>query len=153
MNEAAWAAIAKDEDRRLPTPPIGHPIQWYEAGDRKYAIAGQVTGIEGPGRLKVVIFRVNALPQHRTAVYHVDSPVHDQVNNVVTYRSGAWDYVPGTKIPKEHYDLFDVDIERRKDNLRKAEEAAKKNAELFALKQAERFAGKVKPPEPIPSMK
>jgi len=152
MNEVAWNAIAKDESRRLPTAPISYgDIQWFEYGDKAFPFAAKVVGVEGAGRLKLVIFKPNALPQHKTAVYHVNSPIHDQTNNPTTYRCGSWDYIPGVKIPKEHYELFDEDIERRKENLRKAEEAAVKNAELFAKKQAERFAGKVKPPEPIPS--
>jgi len=150
MNEVAWAAIEKDEQRRLPTPPIGTPIQWYETGNKEFTLAGRVTGIEGPGRLKVAVDRINAITQHKTAVYHVNSPVHDQANNSTTYRCGSWDYLPGTKIPKEHYELFDQEIERRKENLRKAEEAAKKNAELFAARQAERLNGRKPAPEPIP---
>jgi hypothetical protein len=151
MNEAAWAAIERDEARRLPTPPVATPIQWYEHGDRRYPIAGLVTEIEGPGRLKVVIFRVNALPQHKAGVYHVNSLVHDQANNQTTYRCGSWDYAPGIKPPKEHYDLFVQDIERRREHLRKAEEAAVKAAELHAKREAERFLGTKKPPEPIPA--
>ncbi len=151
MNEVAWSAIERDEQNKLPTPPVSYgDIQWFEAGDKSFAFAAKVVGVEGAGRLKLVIFKPNALPVHKCAVYHVNSTIHDQVNNPTTYRCGSWDYIPGVKIPKEHFELFNQDIERRKENLRKAEEAAKRQAEVFAQKQAERYGGKKAPPEAIP---
>lgn len=149
MNEAAWAAIERDEALRLPTPPVGTTVQWYDHGDIRFPTAAIVTEVEGPGRVKLAVFRVNALPQHKPGVYHVDSLIHDQANNQTTYRCGSWGYPQGVKPPKEHYELHVQDVERRKEHLRKAEEAAKAAAELHEKRMAERLAAPKKKLEPI----
>lgn len=144
MNETAWEAIERDEARKVPTAPVGLPVQWYIAGDRRQVVAALVIGVEGCGRLKLKVFQSNSMPQEKMAVYHVNHPVHDQVNNTTTYRSGSWDFVPGQAIPKEYYNLHTEDIEKRKNNLLLAEESAKKAEADFKAKAKELANGKKK---------
>lgn len=151
MHEEAWKAVERDEARPIPTAPIGKTVQWYIAGDRKNVVPGIVAGIEGVGRLKIRVFPLNSMPQEKTAVYHVDSPVHDQVNNPTTVHKGSWDFVPGDPVLKEFYKEFEEDIQRRKDNLIQAEESSKRAEAAFKAKQKELANGKAKKPDILPA--
>ena len=145
MNETAWEAIKRDEDRKIPTAPIGLPVQWYIAGDVRQIVAAIVVAVEGPGRLRLKVNGVNSMPQEKAACYHVNHAIHEQANNPTTYRSGSWDFIPGQPIPKEYYIPYEQDIERRKANLLLAEESAKKAEADFKAKQKDLASGKKKP--------
>ena len=152
MNEVAWNAIEEDKKNRIPTPPIRTTVQWYQGGDKNICLPGIVTGIEGPGRLKIVLFPINSFPRHQAGVYHEDHKVHSQKGNPTTSRCGSWGFEDGFRIPKEWYDLHDQEIAKRELNLRTAEQAAITSAELFMQKNAEKAnAAKKRLPDPLPA--
>lgn len=151
MHEKAWEAIEREETKPIPTAPVGKAVQWYIAGDRRNPIAGQVMGIEGVGRLKIKVFPANSMPQDKVGVYHVTHSVHEQPNNPTTYRCGAWDFVPGDVVLKEFFKDFEADIAKRKENLTKAEEEARKAEIAFKVKQKELAEGKKRPAAILPA--
>ena len=89
----------------LPTPPIGTPVVWYPHARvvKGAEVAALVTGIEGPGRLKITVFVPNGMPVPKQACHHVTDPVHEKRNNSISKTSGAWDYIEGTKTPKADF--------------------------------------------------
>ena len=145
VNERAWELLEEDKENRLPTPPIRTPVQWYLGGDRGQATAAMVTGVEGPGRLMLVIFQRNSIPMHRTGVYYVTHRmVTDKTNGTVgatLKEKGSWGLEEGFKIPESWYAVHDADIARREANLVEGERQAAAAAEIFEKKQAERKAG------------
>jgi hypothetical protein len=142
MHEKAWEAVERDEARPIPTAPVGKNIQWYIAGDRKNVVPGIVQAVEGVGRLKIKVFPLNSMPQEKQGVYHINHPVHEQLNNPTTYQRGSWDFVPGDAVLDEFFAEFREDIKRRKDNLVLAEKAAKKAEAEFKERQVELATGK-----------
>lgn len=151
VNEQAWANLEADKLNLQPTPPVGETVRWYQGDDKSRPYAGRVTGHEGPGRLKIEVAVINAIPQHKKGVYHVSSKVHLQKGNPSTRDCGSWDYVRGAA-PDEDYDLHRDELERREKNLLVAEENAIKTTELMAAKQAAKPTAKKKPlPEPLPA--
>lgn len=151
-NEVAWNELEEDQKNLQPTPPVGKPIVWYHNGDKNHPVAAQVTGIDGPGRIKAVVFPINAFPQHKAGVYHVSAKIHTKPNNPTTRNCGSWDYFRGDQVHESDYELHLEELSKREANLRAGEEAAQKNAELFAEKQAERASGKKKRlPDPLPA--
>ncbi len=152
MNETAWTAIEEDKQRRIPTPPIRTTVQWYQGGDKTIVIPGIVTGIEGPGRVKLVLFPLNAFPRHQAGVYHEGHKIHEQSANPTTARCGSWGFEEGFQVPKKWYEIWEQDIAKREENLRAAEVAAEKNRELFVQKQAEKASGvKKRLPDILPA--
>lgn len=148
QNETAWTRLAEEKENRQPTPPIGEPLVWYIEGDKNRPVAAQCNGIEGPGRIKVVVFPLNAFPQHKAGCYHISHRNHERPN-ITTKNGGAWDY-PRGKAPKEDFQLFDSEIEKRENSLAASEVEAEKNRQLFEKKQAEREAGiKKRLPDPL----
>jgi len=137
MNDLAWENIEKDRANPQPTPPIGERVQWYKEGDTRDPRAAIVTGIEESGRLKLVTFAPNAFPEHKMGVYHVSNKVHAIHNNMTTKRCGSWDYLPGTRVPSAHYDLFNETIQKRVNNLENQEQKQKALAAIKAAKEAE----------------
>ena len=154
VNEQAWANLEADKQNLQPTPRVGSCVQWYPGNDPKQPYAGRVTGIDGPGRLKIEVAIINGIPQHKKGVYHVTASIHEQKGNFSTREHGSWDYVYGPA-PDSDYDLHRDELARREKNLLAAEEAAAKTTELMAAKQAAKPtmpATKKKPlPEPIPA--
>ncbi len=151
MHEKAWEAVERDEAKPIPTAPIGKAVQWYIAGDKRQPVAGQVTGVEGVGRLKIKVFPLNAMPQDKVGVCHISHSVHEQPNNPTTYRCGSWDFVPGDTILKDFYKEFEDDIKKRKANLTAAEAEAVKAEAAFKVKAKELAEGKRKPPAILPA--
>jgi len=134
MNEKAWNDLEADKKRPQPTPPVGYAVQWYRSGNTSDPVPALVSGIEGPGRLKLVAFPINTFMQHKSGVYHVSAKVHDQKGNPTTGRCGSWDYYP----EDNHYKLFEAEVARREENLLRAEEEARKASARFAEKLLER---------------
>ena len=137
MNDIAWENIEKDRANPQPTPPIGERVQWYKEGDTRDPRAAIVTGIEESGRVKLVTFAPNAFPEHKMGVYHVSNKVHAIHNNMTTKRCGSWDYLPGTRVPSAHYDLFNETIQKRVNNLENQEQKQKALEAIKAAKEAE----------------
>jgi len=153
MNEVAWKEIQEDKANLQPTPPVGEKVVWYVGGDLKHPVPAQISGIEGPGRLKLVVFPINSFPQHRPGVYHVSAKIH-QKPNPGTRNNGAWDYVRQSDIEDGDYDLHRSEIAKRETNLRAGEENAKANEDLFKKKQEERKTAplvKRRPPDILPA--
>lgn len=96
----------------LPTPPVGWSVQWLERNNEQNPRGAMVTRVEGPGRIELTVFGPRAVPSHKQGVYHVDAPIHED-RNAGTLRNGSWRYLPGTRAPKEHYDLHREDLERQ----------------------------------------
>jgi hypothetical protein len=150
MNETAWTKLEEEKSRRQPTPPISEPVTWYIEGDRNRPVAAQCNGIEGPGRISVVVFPKNAFPQHRTGCHHISHPIHEKPNST-TRNCGAWDY-PRGKVPKDDYALHDKELAKREEGLLVSEEQAQKAQQEFQAKKAEREAAlKKRLPEILPS--
>lgn len=152
MNQVALARIEAMKENPQPTPPVGEPLVWYQANDRNRPVAAQCQGHEGPGRIKITIHSWQGMPMHRSACYYVDHPNHEKPNDA-TRNNGSWDYPGGKRPPKADMAIQEQEIERQLLGLMKAEEEAKKNAEMFAKKKAERLAGAKKAmiPEPLPA--
>lgn len=123
----AWEKLASDKANPQPTPPIGEPIVWFIEGDRTKRVAGQVTGVEGPGRLKIVVHPVGNFQQHKTGCFHISNTIHERPN-ATTKNNGAWDY-PRGKAPKEDFSLHNEEMARREAQLVKADEVQKKAEE------------------------
>lgn len=93
------------------TPPVGTLVVWYRgarfdpADPSRTQVASLVTGVEGPGKLKLVAFPPFGMPTHKQGVLHISHPLHQQRNNSVSVDSGAWDYPDGVRPSKSHYDL------------------------------------------------
>lgn len=154
VNEAGWAELDAQQRNLQPTPPVGKPIVWYPAGNQADPVAGQVTGIEGPGRLKLVVFPKNAFPAHKNGVYHVSAKIHEKPGNPTTKNWGSWDYVEAGDLDDSHYKLHRQELAKLEVNLEKGEELAVKAAEDYAEKQAAKKAnfGKKKPIiDPLPA--
>jgi hypothetical protein len=152
MNEVAWKNLEAEKAHRQPTPPIGKPVVWYIEGDKTRAVAAQVTGIESPGRVKLVAFPLNAFPQHKSGVYHVSAELHQKANNPTTKNCGSWDYVDEEDCRVRHYDLHKAELEKRELGLMQAEEQAKANEALFIKRAQEKAAGiKKRLPDPLPA--
>lgn len=128
MNDAAWAVLEAERANLQPTPPIGTVVQWYKGGDKREVRAAQVTAIEGPGRVVVVINEPSAFPKTLKGVFHESHRIHERNNNQTTVRCGSWGYIPGTKPEDSHYNVHREELEKRLNNLRKADEEAAKIA-------------------------
>lgn len=151
-NEQAWANLNAEKERRLPTPPVGEALVWYIDCDKNRPVAAQCNAIEGPGRIWVVIHTKNGMPMHRGACLHVSHPTFEKSISALQRTNGSWDY-PRHKAPVEDYAVHDAEIAKREAALRKGDEEAKKNEELFIEKAAEKAAGtkKRKLPDILPA--
>ena len=143
-NERAWEELEADRTVKIPTPPVRTTVQWYLRGDKNEVAPAIVTAIEGPGRLQLCVFPKNTFPQHKTGVYHVDHRAIQERSNPHTPRCGSWGFEDGFVPPKEWYAIQEQDLARRENMLMEGEKTAKKNAEMFAKKQAERENGQPK---------
>ena len=154
VNEEGWAGLESQRANLQPTPPVGCPdIVWYPAGNTNDPVPARVTAIEGPGRLKLVVFPKNAFPAHKQAVYHVSAKIHDKPGNPTTKNWGSWDYVEKEDLRDSHYNFHRAELQKLEDNLTRGEEEAQRAAENYLAKQAEKMAaaksGKKKPLEPL----
>lgn len=141
QNEQAWQELEADKAVRLPTPPVRSTVQWYLKGDLREVAPAIVTGIEGPGRLQLCVFPKNSFPQHKTGVFYVGHRAIQNPSNPHTPRCGSWGLEEDFEIPDSWYKVYEADLERRTAMLAEAEKTAKKNADMFAKKQAERENG------------
>ena len=152
MNEQAWQNLEEDKKHRMPTAPVGWPVQWFPAGDRRQPKAARVIAIEIPGRVRLEVKVPNSFPREQAGVYHVNSKVHEKTHNQTTVNCGSWDYLPGMEIPKVHWELFDEDIARREEGLLSAEDAGARQAANFQANKAKKAAEHKKHlPEPLPA--
>lgn len=122
-------------DLPLPTAPVGTNVQWFEMNEDERCYAALVTRIEGPGKVQVVVFRPNAMPQHRQGVLHRSHPVHKNRHATETMRNGAWDYPPGVNPLKGHRELHLKELKRREAAILEQERI---NAEIAARGVSER---------------
>lgn len=150
-NEQAWIDLEAEQKNLQPTPPVGEVIRWYPAGDKSAPVAAQVTGIEGPGRVKAVVFVRNGFPQHKQGVYHVSAKIHEKPGNPTTKNWGSWDYVRAA-VP-EDYELHLKELAKREAQLTTGEQAAIKNAEVFEQRKLDKATPgkKIRSPEPLPA--
>lgn len=154
VNENGWKELDAQQRNLQPTPPVGFNVVWYPAGNVNDPVAGQVTGVEGPGRLKLVVFPKNAFPAHKNGVYHVSAKIHDKPGNPTTKNWGSWDYVQADDMLDAHFKLHRQELAKLEENLTRGEEDAKRAAEDYAEKQAAKkvVTGKKKPiHDPLPA--
>ena len=155
VNENGWNELNEQQRNLQPTPPVGKPVNWYPAGNKEDPVPGRITAIEGPGRVKLVVFPKNAFPAHKQAVYHVSAKIHDKPGNPTTKNWGSWDYVEEDDFKDAHYETHRKELRKLEDNLTRGEADAITAAENYATKQAEKLAaaksGKKKPLEIIPA--
>lgn len=102
-----------------PTPPVGTSVLWYDRADTREGSerAAVVTKVEGPGRVTLTIFPPNSMTIHKQGCLYIKDPIHEQRHNSVSRNSGAWDYLPQTKIPSEHYGIHLERLSRKKESL------------------------------------
>lgn len=108
--------LKESQKNPYPTPPIGTPIVWYNAGrrdDPESEAAAIVTKVQDAGKICVVVFKPNAMPVHKGGVYFAEHPVHLQRSNPQTVNNGCWDYPKHAKIPKEHYEFHLAQLNSR----------------------------------------
>ena len=152
MNEQAWQNLEDDKKHRMPTPPVGWPVQWFPNGDKRRPTAARVIVVEQPGRVRLEVKAPNSFPKEQAGVYHVNAKIHLKLNNQTTYNCGSWDYLPGMDIPKVHWEAFDADIERREEWLLKSEDTGARLASEFQATKAKKAAeAKTRLPEPLPA--
>lgn len=106
-------SIRAQMENPLPTAPVGMAVQWFELNEDDRCYAAQVTRVEGPGKVQVVIHKPNAMPTHKQGVLHRSHPVHQNKHATETMRNGAWDYLPGQTIPKAHREVHLKELQRR----------------------------------------
>ncbi len=111
-NTKLLQALKEEKERVLPTPPIGHSVQWFEAGNTKNPFAAVVTQVEGPGRVELTVFKARSSLIYKQGVLHVTAEEHKVPGNPTTVRCGSWDYPLG-KYPREHSDFHLQDIAKR----------------------------------------
>lgn len=128
--EARIAELDQQIANPAATPPIGTPVVWYRGArvddqdPSKTQVAAMVTGIEGPGKLKLVTFTPFKNEEHKQGVLHISHPLHANRANSVSVNSGAWDYPDGVRPAKGHYDLhLEVLKIRREEAVKQLEEA------------------------------
>ncbi len=101
------------KENPMPTPPVGHSVQWFDRNEDDRVYAAIVTQQEGPGKVKLAIFRPNAHVQFKDGVLHRSHELHKNKHNTITMKNGAWDYLPGQPPLKSHRELHLKELERR----------------------------------------
>lgn len=128
------SALIKEIDSQLksvmPTPTVAQPVIWYRGGKEDAPVAAQVTAVEAPGRVSLIVFSVDAFPVHVKGCHHRSWPEHQRPGNVNTVQRGAWDYPNGT-IPEA--DLA-AHKQQLKEKLAKARETHTPAKEAVAAK-------------------
>lgn len=142
MHNQLLQSIKKQKDNPLPTPPIGASINWFEQNKEGLCYAAIVTGIQGPGKLEITVFKPRHFPIHKQGVLHRSHPAHEGRSNPATIASGSWDYLPLEKAHKAHFQLHLEHLEKREDAIleeeRRRQEHEKAKAEIN--KQADKEA-------------
>jgi hypothetical protein len=127
-NEPVWAGLEEEKRNKLPTPPVGTPVQWYQGGDRRMVFAGQVLAVEVPGRVTIRIAAPGKFAEDKKGVYHVSYRMHKVPGHQNTQKCGSWDYLPGHTVHKRDYGFHEEELEKRELNLLNQEEQARKIA-------------------------
>ncbi len=139
MGKSAQGQV--DQSSLLPTPPVGAMVQWFNRGKEDACYAGIVTRQEGAGRVELVIFPPKNLftvvAHYKIGVLHRSHPSNAIVNSPQKDRNGYWDYLPGQKIPEDHWEfakkeqeLSRIRAEHSERELREREEQYRKSKEL-----------------------
>lgn len=132
--------IAKERKRLLPTIPVGWPCVWFMGGDENNRRPAQVTQVEGPGKVSLVVFPLNSVPQHKLGVLYKDHPDMEEANTPQKRTKGTWDYVPGLPsgvIPKEHYEAHKELLDKKEKMALAVLEQEQREAEVMAARQKE----------------
>lgn len=135
MSSEVWNKLAEERTRLQPTPKVGDGVIFYTRGDKNLPVPGQVSAVEGPGRIKITYFPFNGMMQHRAGCHHLTHWVHDHPNET-TRNNGAWDF--NRSAPADAFEVHEAELAKRENALLEAEEKAKAAAEAFAKKAAER---------------
>lgn len=115
--------IERQMKNPVPTPPVGMPVQWFDADNRQDPRAARVTRVEGPGRIAVMIDRPVGTAFPKGNVKHITDPVVKKDNrHPEVVKNGTWDFVPGmfSRIPSQFFELHIEHLEKQK----RAHEAA-----------------------------
>ena len=123
MANNALDKIRAEKQDPLPTAPVGMMVNWFECNETDRCYAAIVTMHEGPGKLKLTVFKPNAVPVHKMGVLHRSHPVHKDSHNTNTMRCGAWDYLAGQNPLKAHFALHLAELERREQGILDQERA------------------------------
>jgi hypothetical protein len=126
---------ARDTSYKPPTPPVGYAVNWMEKGKKENPVAAIVTKTLQPGKVNLTLFPDNGSLQrvYIRNVYHAGDPRHEIPGNPSTVKDGSWEYLPGVRIPKSHYDLYDAVNKRIEAQTRAQQERVQ---EQIALEQA-----------------
>lgn len=125
----------------LPTPHIGCMVLWYPRGriETENEVAAIVTAIEGPGKVKLTVFKPNAMQEHKQGVHWSGHPAMEGKDFAqARIHNGVWDYETNTNVRKSHYDLHREQLQRKKEAALEAKrqqldaERAKANLEKSA---------------------
>ena len=111
----AIAAAEAELKSPLPTPKVGASVVWYDRADNRDGaeIAAIVTKVEGPGKVTLVALRPFGMAEHKKGCLHVSHKIHENRHNTVSKNAGSWDYLVGTKAPKEDFNLHVETINER----------------------------------------
>ena len=125
--EDAISSLDRDMKSPIPTPPVGTMVIWYDRAEVRPGaeIAAMVTAVESPGKLKLVAFRPQGMPEHKRGVLHISDPIHENRHNAVSRHAGGWSYPHGVSVPKDHYQPHLEVLKARKDSLVKSLNEAK----------------------------
>lgn len=128
MSETSWSGLEEDKRNKLPTPPVGLCVQWFEGGDRRRVFAARVIAIEVPGRVHLEVKAPGKIPVEKKGVYHVSYRIHKVHGNQNTSNCGSWDYLPGYSMTKRDYAFHEEELEKREMTLMAQEEKNRADA-------------------------
>lgn len=135
--KAQIASLDSQLKNPLPTPHIGCPVLWYPRGrvEEENAVAAIVTAVEGPGKVKLTVFKPNAMQEHKNGVHWAKHPAMEGKDfSQAKIHNGVWDYEKNSSPRKSHYDLHTQQLERKREAVLEAKrqqlEAEKSKANL-----------------------
>ena len=120
----------------LPMPPVGTPVQWFEAGLDRVALPAIVLALNGvPGSLRLSVCNGTTWSVKNNVTW---APAADvRPDNLEIQQYGTWDYTQGFDIPDAHYQW---DRDRRADRARRAAAEADAQRKLAAEAKPEPLA-------------
>lgn len=94
----------KSEPLRIPTPPIGWPIQYFPKGqtDNPPGAAVVIKHGAAPGLVDVLVHG-NTVRPPKGAIWDSDTSERHKAGSAYRMMRGCWRYLPGATVPEEHY--------------------------------------------------
>lgn len=103
--------VSQKSEVRIPTPPIGCPVQFFIGGDKsaKPTAAMVLDQQSHPGEVQLRNMR-NTIGASLSGVVWAGDPKHDTqgIHSHARKQNGCWDYLPGTVVPECHYGVYEA---------------------------------------------